>query len=232
MPSLAKLFERAGHPLFQRETPYLSWIRRPRGRPRKVVIVRGRPKKDARPVPCTLVNVVSGRTISAKSITEFCHKAGLGKLAKYHITPVMQGQRLHYRNWTMPGVADKRLDLKDVYGNRYQTTVGKLMANRTFSTQAIRRLANGEVFQGVSRADIQTDGTISPRAVRVKQYALRTKSGLVVKGQRLKDVADQTGISMHSAWLLTRGFTSSVDGVTFHRVKTEQRQALKLETVQ
>ena len=68
-----------------------------------------------------LLNYKTGKIISTKSIVSFCKRAHLFKNAKYHITPILSGSRLHYKGWCLPRNKFLRASIVicDVYGNEY-----------------------------------------------------------------------------------------------------------------
>ena len=49
------------------------------------------------------MNVRTGKMSSARSIVHFCKRhTDLGGNAKYHLTPVLKHERLHYKGWMLP----------------------------------------------------------------------------------------------------------------------------------
>jgi hypothetical protein len=70
---------------------------------------------------CKLKNIATGKVISAKSIAAFCKKVGLIGNERYHLTPVLDGERVHHKGWTTPekyAELYKAREWKDIYGKR------------------------------------------------------------------------------------------------------------------
>lgn len=52
-------------------------------------------------VPIKLKNLYSGEVIEAESVRSFCRKAGLGESDGYHFWPILTGERVHHKGWSL-----------------------------------------------------------------------------------------------------------------------------------
>ncbi len=191
--------------------------------------------RDGKRQPCRPVimqHIRTGRIIAAPSVTAFVEQAGLPAVAAFQYDPVFKGQKLFLHGWGMAEVLNRRLELKDVFGNRYEGTVGEL--RQKLSGHTLRRLMAGEPVGSLAPATHDYGAILPPAPERTVEYRL-LKDGRVLRGATLGEVAQQAGISIAGACALAHGYRAEVKGVTFHRAKTQRRKAglaVKLEPVE
>ncbi len=175
-----------------------------------------------------LQNFRTLRVIKARSMGEFCRKAGLNGTDKYHIWPVLEGKRTHHKGWGLPKTLNKRLTVRDVYGNSADVTVGQAIDRKLFGPCSIRRMNEGTtVLGGLRLASAPVNPyVIPPRSYRVKRITLRDTNGLLITGSSNQEVAKKAALSEVAVSNLRTGRISSIYGVTLHSIRTEQRSML------
>lgn len=178
---------------------------------------------------CTLQNVYSGCTVTTKSISAFARKLHLSKGVEHHIPAVLTGKSWHAGGWFRPKTLKQRLSLKDVFGNRYETTVMDVLRRRKLSNHAVKRVLSGRTFQGLVPADKDLSHILPPRSYRATSYVLQDSTGETFEGASLREVAERAGIKLCSAFNLVHGYQDVVKGVYLKRVKTEPRRALAIQ---
>jgi hypothetical protein len=87
--------------------------------PNKVMDIGGRcrsccNRKKGR--PGKLKNVFNGEVVDFITVTEFCReRPELGENAANHLWSVLEGKRLHYKDWCLPELDTDQYDVKKVY---------------------------------------------------------------------------------------------------------------------
>lgn len=180
---------------------------------------------------CVLQHITSGRIIRASSIVAFCRKARLTGNARFHITPILDGQRLSYKDWFLPSTLATKLNLRDVYGNVYKgVTIREWVKKHGLSAHMATKLLRGDKTRAASGrlalASTEDTGFIKPRSTIVTGVTLR-KGGHIIKADSLPSAAARLGLYPSSLYPLAYGVTDTVAGYKLTHVKTEQRMVLK-----
>lgn len=176
----------------------------------------------------TLRHIKTGRVVSAPSVTAFARQMRWGPNGGQHFDNVLKGHRLHHRGWGMRSVLNKKLALKDVFGNRYKATIAEIVA-RLGAPSANRLRRYGAVGKLVLDSHDFTH-VLTPKTYRVESYVFRAgddrgRGNPLVSLTRLAEAPIKLGISMQQAFQLVHGYRPSVRGVTFVRAHTTQRRA-------
>ncbi len=93
-----------------------------------------------------LVNFDTDERIKANSISEFCRLAKLLGSDKYHITPILDGERIHHKNWCLPSLLEIKAIFVDLHYNEY-TLVDLLKLRRKYqlTLSSLVKLINGDI---------------------------------------------------------------------------------------
>lgn len=182
--------------------------------------------------PCVLQNVISGRIVKAPSITEFCRKARLYKNAKYHITPVLAGQRPSYKGWFLPKTLDRRLNLRDVYGNVYKDiSIRQWIKKHGMTAVSAIKLLDGRIERTslgrLTLASVKETGFLKPRATQIVGVTLR-KGRWTVKANSLPQAAARLCYAPTAFYPLLYGTKDQVNGYSLTNVKLKRRQVLNI----
>jgi hypothetical protein len=169
--------------------------------------------------PCKLVNYKTGQIINAESIVDFCKEAGLNGNDVYHLTPILDGKRLHHKKWCLPEILNKKIELKDVYGNFYSGTIKDLMNKYKVPFIRLFKLLNGskENCNGLMLKDKKIK-YIPLKPYAIKNYQIKTPNNKILSGRTLRLLANRTngGISYGRIAHLVHGKADIAKGYKFH----------------
>ncbi len=194
------------------------------------------PRGTLRARKITVQHLATGRILTAPSVTALARRLKWGPNGPYHFDNVLKGNRLVHRGWGVPTLLNQRLALKNVFGNRYDASIGELTAKLgARRTNKLRRQGSTGALVEVSK---DLSHVLAPKSYRVEGYLFH-RSGYsgsgtpLVRLDQLSEAPERLGISYHSAWQLSRGLAQSIRGVTFLKAYTAQRRATEaLEPVQ
>lgn len=178
---------------------------------------------------CEMINIKTGKIILAKSVFEFCKTARLNGNDKFHIHPVLEGERLHHKNWTTKETFDKLNTLygfKDIYGNSYQYSLLELKNSGFASLGILLKLIEGKrnSYKGLFLSDREVN-FIPPRDYKVNKYYFK-KGNRSYCAETLKEFEELHGVSSRSLWDLKSGRIDQCSGFVFDKVVTEKRSVL------
>ncbi len=175
-------------------------------------------------VPVTLVNLKTGETVSADSITLFCLKVGLTGNEKFHFTSLLNGKEIRYKGWVLPNTYQQLTEKhcwEDAFGNILpDLSILDVMERKKQKSisPAVKAMMRGEVgFLGLFLRGQRPD-YVSPPKSR-KNWVL-VKNGKEFTSHVRRDVAKLAGISDRSVVALEQGLVVSVKGV---RIKSVER---------
>ncbi len=181
------------------------------------------------PRKCELVNVRTGKTLKANSITEFCKKARLYGNSKFHLTPILDGNRLVYKNWMRPEVYhlfSQKVNLKDFYGNKYSLTGFQLRGKLDLTTTYLGayKFLTGKVksYRGLYLENTPIN-QIKPNKKIGKVY-LRKGNRIYCTTTSRTD--EKHGISYRSVYDLVRGKHAVRKGFEFDHAEYKQQSVL------
>lgn len=178
--------------------------------------------------PCKLENIYSGRIIESDSVFNFCREAKLYNNAKYHIFPILEGERLSYKNWFLSDVLNKKLELVDVYGNKYNLTVKQLILKYKLSPVYTRRLLNGQSVYGLhpkKNFEKLENNIIPVKNYTIKKYVF-SKGKKIVSGKTMEEIGNKIGRSIAPIWNVVHGFKESQDGYKLKEIIFEPKSIL------
>lgn len=182
--------------------------------------------KNKRLRSCKLKNIYSGKTIEANSICSFCKEAKLYKNAIYHISPVLNGQRLHYKNWYRADVLDRIIELKDIYGNLYQKmTIQKILRRKILTPNQVNSLINNKkkVAGKIALASTVLNDIISPRNWKITKFEF-IKDHKIIEGSTITEISDKLGCSASNLYPLIYGFKNKIGNIELFRLKIERKK--------
>lgn len=166
--------------------------------------------------PVIFQNYRSRQIIKAKSITEFCRKARLKSIDKFHFTAVLNGERLHHKGWHLPYNAEHIIC--DVYGNQY--TVNNLV---DFSK---RHQLNGNRLKELIELDIphynglyllgQEPPPHKPKKVLRFCFSKKNKQ---IKKTKVSEIAEQIGTHRRSIYYVLNGERSKIKGWQLNHIE-------------
>lgn len=178
--------------------------------------------------PCVLEHAMTGRVVKAPSIVAFCAKARL-KHSKYHITPILDGERVTHKGWYRPDFLDGKLALKDIYGNAYQMTVREWIRRGQSGVQAYRLLSGktrSEVGSRIMLASTEVTSPLRPRDCHTVQVKL-TDGKRVFTGTSIHGAAQAAGHSQAGAlYQVAYGFRDEARGLRVKSVKMAKKRVL------
>ncbi len=182
----------------------------------------------------TVQHLATGRLLTAPSVTALARRLKWGPNGRFHFDNVLKGNRLVHRGWGVPTLLNQRLTLKDVFGNRYEASIGELAVKLGAGpTNRLRRQGSTGALVEVSK---DLSHVLAPKSYRVEGYlfhAARGRGSPLVRLTKLGDASERLGISQNAAWRLCHGYAQSIRGVTFLKAYTTQRRATEaLEPVQ
>lgn len=179
-------------------------------------------------VPCSLINLFSGERIEAKSITEFCEKAGI-KNSVTHITPILQGKRLQLQGWCLEKTYDiltKKNKFYDIYGNKYILTGLELHSKRGIRRLTdICKLLTGKKKIHCGIALSPDFPPLPPNPYRRKNVSFK-KKGKVFKAKGVTALSRKLNISRRSLYDVIIGMREKTKGFSFNKIETEKRQLI------
>lgn len=179
---------------------------------------------------CHLVNL-DGREIRADSIADFCDKAGLPKVNRFHITPILNGERMSLKGWYLPETLARKVELRDIYGNVTTEVVRDLITTNRMKSATIRRLLEGAnksaLDSRVMLADTPVNAPIAPRALRITKVKL-IDGKRVYTGQSIPEVARKAGITnLPALYSIAYGFRDHFKGMMIKEIEVERKSVLK-----
>lgn len=178
--------------------------------------------------PCVLEHAMTGRVIEAPSIVVFCEQANL-KHSKYHITPILDGHRVHHKGWYLPAFLDQILHLRDIYSNEYQITVREWIKSGRTGGSAQRLLTGekrAESRHQIMLASTTNDSQVRPRPNKITQVEV-TKNGQIYTGASIKEAGTKAGLkSYHNLYSVAYGFAEEAQGVRIKSIKVEKKRVL------
>lgn len=93
-----------------------------------------------------LVNFNTGEEIQTNSISEFCRRANLNKNDKYHMTPVLDGERLTHKGWVLPSLLNNRTIICDLNGKEYSIReLLRIKKQFSLTVTSLNKLLSGEI---------------------------------------------------------------------------------------
>lgn len=190
-------------------------------------------KEWKRPVsvrPCALEHL-NGRIIRASSIAEFCRKANLRNPSdKFHVTPVLDGDRPSFKGWHLIGVLSRKLEVKDVYGNLTKVTVRELIGRYKVKMGSVMSLLDGRkksiLNNRVMLASTEIHSPLTPKNYQTTQVKL-TDGKRVYSGKTICEAARNAGMTaVASIYPVAYGFRDSFRGLTVKSVEVEKKRVL------
>jgi hypothetical protein len=186
------------------------------------------PKGTLRARRITVQHVATGRILTAPSVTSLARRLKWGPNGPYHFDNVLKGHRLSHRGWGVPTLLNQRLDLKDVFGNRYSASIAEII--KKVGAASANKLRRTGAVGALMLADRDLSNVLVPKTYRVEGYVFRAgyvrgRGSPLVKLTKLEEAPDKLGISAGAACALVHGLRPSVRGVTFVRAHTAQRRA-------
>lgn len=177
------------------------------------------------PVPVTLTNTKTGKTVSCNSITAFCKKVHLDKNEVYHFSPLITGKITIYKGWVLPETYKKLAkphDWEDIYGNRFDNlSVLQILQKKSKKiSPSIKQFLNGEIngFMGLFLLSKKPDYV----QVRTEKIWTLVKGETKFVGTVRRKLALQAGISDRSVADMARGLFTSVKGVRIHSIENRE----------
>jgi hypothetical protein len=176
---------------------------------------------------CKLKNIATGKVISAKSIAAFCKKVGLIGNERYHLTPVLDGERIHHKGWTTPekyAELYKAREWKDIYGNYRVLSlieIYQIFGKETLITAGKFLSGKNKSINGLYPSDYEINH-LPPKNYKIKSYKFN-KNGKIVSGRTVRELSEKLGISNHSIWDVIYGKREKCKGMTFNSIETEQK---------
>jgi hypothetical protein len=174
---------------------------------------------------CLLVNKQTEQIISADSISDFCKKAKLLKNDKFHITPILNGDRPSHKHWVLPSVFYKKICLKDIYGNIYKDSIRNFIFKNGLTFQFIWKLINNKkmVSNGLMLKNTNINH-ININSYIINNYKFLSPKNKIVKLKTIrKSLKD---ISYHSLWSLSRGKYEKIKGYKFLSADIQKKSIL------
>lgn len=175
-----------------------------------------------------LQHVRTGKRISAPSVAHLARRLRWGPNGTFHLDNVLKGKRLSHYGWGVPEILNAPLQLKDVFGNRYEETVVSVL--QKVGAQAANKLRRTGAYQTLVLADKDLSHVVAPAPDRVTGYLYRKgyqrgPGRPLARIDRLVEAPEKLGISVASANLLARGLRQSIRGVTFIKAHKEAKEA-------
>lgn len=179
---------------------------------------------------CKLINLQTGQVVQARSIKEFCQKVGFKHNEMFHITPILDGERLHHKGWCLPEYWNHWLELKDCYGHTYQGHVRDFLFGYKVRACTLFNLMRGrkDMLAGLSLKDTKIV-SVPLRPYKVVGYSLRTPNGRTMQAKTQTSLARQLQSSLTYRHLgsLLRGYTAQARGFRVRKIKMVPRFALQ-----
>lgn len=181
--------------------------------------------------PVRLQHLETGRVITAKSIAAFVrrHLPETWEEARYHITPVLDGQRSSHKGWFLPETLAHRVSLRDVYGNTTSLTIREAFKKHGLSARGLVCLLSGKTratFGGrLILAENATKAFVQPKATKVTRVQL-TDGRRTVTAPSLNQAALKAGISVPGVYQAAYGLRAEIDGFRIADVTVEQKRVL------
>lgn len=174
---------------------------------------------------------INGRKLSAPSIVIFCERAKLKGNARYHITPVLDGDRPSYKGWYVPGYLSRAIEVRDVYGNLSTVTVRDLLTKHGLKQTSVSRLLSGErravMGDRLMLAETKVDTTLAPRAIQTTKVKL-TDGKRVFTGRTIGEAARMAGVQPQQGLYATAyGFRDEYNGLSIKEIEIERKSVLK-----
>lgn len=180
---------------------------------------------------CTLEHSKTGKVIKADSIVQFCEQAKLDGNARYHITPVLNGDRTTYKGWCLPDFLNQSLNLKDIYGNQYEMTVRDWVRKHGSPGSAHRLLAGRKKSISNSKlmlASTLVDSPLSPRSQHTIEVKL-TDGKRTYSGRSIHEAAQAAGLKQPgSLYQCAYGFRDEARGLRVKSIKMERKRVLEV----
>ena len=178
--------------------------------------------------PCKLENIYSGRVIASDSLANFCREARLYGNSRYHINPILSGHTLSHKNWYLPEVLHKKLELVDVYGNEYNTTVKELILKYKLSSVFTRRLLEGKSVYGLypkEKFNELSNQVILPKNYSIKKYVF-TNGKRDIDGVTMEKLGKKIDRSIGSIYDVVHGYKENIDGFRLKELVLEFKSRL------
>jgi hypothetical protein len=180
---------------------------------------------------CNLINLETGQVVRAKSITAFCKAAGLvDGNDKLHITPILNEERFHHKNWCLPKYYNTYLELKDIYGNIYKGKLSDFILRYKVSPRNLWNLLKERkvIANGLMLAKTELGG-ISPKPYKIKRYAFSTPNQKEISGNTITSIHNQLrdSVSYKTLLMLVNGQAYQASGYKVKSLDIEQRVILK-----
>lgn len=158
-----------------------------------------------------LINFKTKQAIQAKSITEFCKLAKLNGNDMFHLTPILDGKRLHHKCWCLPATMEKNCIIMDIYGNEYKL-FNLLEFSQKYSLRStmLAKLVDGKIdtYRG-----LYLKGTDIKFRKPIKYKYTFNKGNIEVQAINLAALSRKFHVkSPHNFYKLVHGHTSHAYG--------------------
>lgn len=150
-----------------------------------------------------LCNFVTGESVSAQSVVDFCKKVGFKKNERYHLTPILEGKEISFKNWVLPETykfLSTKLDLIDIFGNEYCLTplevMNKIGKKRNFSGD-FGSFVRGKI-KSIKGLHIKGSQTVFTKPLDKIQEIVLEKDGVQISAGSKAEASKKIGISRRS----------------------------------
>lgn len=182
---------------------------------------------------CVLENIDTGKIVTTHSISDFCRESGLAKLnpnARYHITPILDGDRPSYKGWFLPETLKKVIKLRDLYDNVYEMTVKEWIQKHGTAGSALKLLTGTKKFISNNRLTLASspiDRFLQPRTHKITGVTL-VKGNRIVRGKSMCEVAEKLGVAPVTVYEAGYGFRDNVEGFKIDGIEQERKKVLSV----
>lgn len=182
--------------------------------------------------PVRLQNIDTGQISRAGSIIKFCDKylGGKNKEDRFHVTPVLNGDRPSFKRWFLPETLARKVELRDIYGNVSIISFRDGVKKHGIPPSTLISLLNGRkramLSNRVMLAETPVDSKIKPRNYKITRIQIE-KGNKTVTGKSVYEVARKAGIkNVNGVYSTGYGFRDNVNGFRVADVTIEQRRVL------
>lgn len=159
-----------------------------------------------------LQNYKTGEIVEANSICEFCEKVGLRGNHKFHITPVLDGERFHHFGWALPSDLDEEIILEDIHGHEYRIkNLIHFCKEHGIGIRRLKKLIGGEIthFNGLYIKG-KRPANIKPETR--KFIVSFEKNGNVIKTENIAATSRMIHIGKYTLYSIAKGKQSKSRG--------------------
>lgn len=179
--------------------------------------------------PVTLQHAETGQIVNCPSIVAFCaeHVPNASTSDRYHVTPVLDGDRPSFKGWYLPETLAQVVKLRDIYGNVTSHTVRELLTTHGLPSTTVFHLLSGRKrsVNNLMLAETPVGTDLRPKQTKITEVTL-IKGRRVVKGSSLPDAARKAGLATAGLYSAAYGFKESVSGFKVAEVKTERKRII------